>query len=58
LTSPCEPERDPNFQKTTGRSKEIDLAYGNAFAFAGARCDRIVAGVMAKLEKGGVPVVK
>jgi RNA polymerase sigma-70 factor (ECF subfamily) len=34
-------------------SKEIDLAYGDAFAFAGARCDRIVAGVMAKLEKGG-----
>jgi RNA polymerase sigma-70 factor (ECF subfamily) len=32
-------------------SKEIDLAYGDAFAFAGARCDRIVAGVMAKLEK-------
>jgi RNA polymerase sigma-70 factor (ECF subfamily) len=34
-------------------SKEIDLAYGDAFAFAGARCDRIVAGVMAKLEEGG-----
>src|SRR6266705_91825 len=34
-------------------SKEIDLAYGDAFAFAGARCDRIVAGVMAELEKGG-----
>jgi RNA polymerase sigma-70 factor (ECF subfamily) len=32
-------------------SKEIDLAYGDAFAFAGARCDRIVAGVMARLEK-------
>ncbi len=30
-------------------SKEIDLAYGDAFAFAGARCDRIVAGVLAKL---------
>jgi RNA polymerase sigma-70 factor, ECF subfamily len=34
-------------------SKEIDLAYGDAFAFAGARCDRIVAGVMAKLEESG-----
>ncbi len=34
-------------------SKEIDLAYGDAFAFAGARCDRIVAGVMARLEEGG-----
>ena len=32
-------------------SKEIDLAYGDAFAFAGARCDRIVAGVLAKLEE-------
>src|SRR5467141_551584 len=31
-------------------SKEIDLAYGDAFAFAGARCDRIVANVMARLE--------
>jgi len=36
-------------------SKEIDLAYGDAFAFAGARCDRIVAGVMAKLEASGKP---
>jgi len=34
-------------------SKEIDLAYGDAFAFAGARCDRIVANVMAKLEDSG-----
>jgi RNA polymerase sigma-70 factor (ECF subfamily) len=36
-------------------SKEIDVAYGDAFAFAGARCDRIVAGVMAKLEESGKP---
>lgn len=34
-------------------SKEIDVAYGDAFAFAGARCDRIVAGVLAKLAEGG-----
>ena len=34
-------------------SKEIDVAYGDAFAFAGARCDRIVAGVMARLEEAG-----
>ena len=34
-------------------SKEIDIAHGDAFAFAGARCDRIVAGVMAGLEEGG-----
>jgi RNA polymerase sigma-70 factor (ECF subfamily) len=39
-------------------SKEIDLAYGDAFAFAGARCDRIVAGVMAKLEETGKPRVR
>jgi len=32
-------------------SKEIDLAYGDAFAFAGARCDRIVAGVLARFEE-------
>jgi len=36
-------------------SKEIDLAYGDAFAFAGARCDRIVAGVLAKIEESGKP---
>lgn len=35
-------------------SKEIDLAYGDAFAFAGARCDRIVAGVLAKLEENKI----
>ena len=34
-------------------SKEIDVAHGDAFAFAGARCDRIVAGVLAKLAEGG-----
>jgi len=35
-------------------SKEIDLAYGDAFAFAGARCDRIVAGVLAKLKENEI----
>ena len=35
-------------------SKEIDLAHGDAFAFAGARCDRIVAGVLAKLEENEI----
>ncbi len=34
-------------------SKEIDLAYGDAFSFDGARCDRIVAAVLAKLETSG-----
>lgn len=34
-------------------SKEIDIAYADAFAFAGARCDRIVAGVMARFEESG-----
>ena len=33
-------------------SREIDLAHGDAFAFAGARCDRIVANVMARLAAG------
>ena len=32
-------------------SREIDLAHGDAFAFAGARCDRITANVMARLAK-------
>jgi len=31
-------------------SRELDLAYGDAFAFAGARCDRIVANVLARLK--------
>jgi RNA polymerase sigma-70 factor (ECF subfamily) len=30
-------------------SREIDLAHGDAFSFAGARCDRIIANVMARL---------
>ncbi len=31
-------------------AREIDFAYGDAFAFDGARCDRIVAGVLARFE--------
>ena len=31
-------------------AREIDFAQGDAFAFAGARCDRIVAGVLARLN--------
>ena len=31
-------------------AREIDRAFGDAFAFAGERCDRIVAGVLARLE--------
>jgi RNA polymerase sigma-70 factor, ECF subfamily len=31
-------------------AREIDFAFGDAFAFAGARCDRIVAGVLARLK--------
>ncbi len=34
-----------------GLSRDVDLAIGDAFSFAGARCDRIVAGVLAKLAK-------
>ena len=31
-------------------SREIDVAVGEAFSFAGERCDRIVAGVLARLK--------
>ena len=31
-------------------AREVDFAFGDAFAFAGARCDRIVAGVLARLK--------
>lgn len=34
-------------------SRDIDLAHGDAFSFAGARCDRIIASVMAKLAAPG-----
>jgi RNA polymerase sigma-70 factor, ECF subfamily len=32
-----------------GLAAEVDLACGEAFGFAGERCDRVVAGVMARL---------
>jgi RNA polymerase sigma-70 factor (ECF subfamily) len=32
-------------------AQQIDLAYADAFAFAGERCDRIVAAVLARLAK-------
>lgn len=31
-----------------GLASEIDVTLGDAFAFDGARCDRIVAGVLAR----------
>ena len=31
-------------------SRDIDLAHGEAFSFAGERCDRIIANVMARLK--------
>jgi RNA polymerase sigma-70 factor, ECF subfamily len=31
-------------------AREIDFAFGKAFSFAGAHCDRIVAGVLARFE--------
>lgn len=34
-------------------ASKIDLACGEAFAFAGERCDRIVASVMARIESKG-----
>lgn len=35
-------------------SREIDFAYEEAFSFDGARCDRIVAGVLARLGNSGL----
>ena len=32
-------------------AQKLDLAYGDAFAFAGERCDRIVAAVLARLPR-------
>ena len=32
-----------------GLSRDVDVAIGDAFAFAGGRCDRIVANVLARL---------
>lgn len=37
-------------------AREIDFSFGDAFAFAGERCDRIVAGVLARLDNLPVPV--
>lgn len=34
-----------------GLAKDIDLAFGDAFSFAGDRCDRIVAGVLERLQQ-------
>jgi RNA polymerase sigma-70 factor (ECF subfamily) len=36
-----------------GLSRDIDLATSDAFSFAGERCDRIVANVLARLPEGG-----
>ena len=35
-----------------GLSRDIDVAVGDAFSFDGARCDRIVARVLASLADG------
>jgi len=34
-----------------GLAQKIDLACEDAFSFAGARCDRIVANVLARIQK-------
>jgi RNA polymerase sigma-70 factor (ECF subfamily) len=36
-------------------AREVDGALHEAFSFAGARCDRIVAGVLARLNQGATP---
>jgi RNA polymerase sigma-70 factor (ECF subfamily) len=33
-----------------GLARDVDVAIDDAFSFAGARCDRIVASVLAKLS--------
>lgn len=38
-----------------GLASDIDMALGDAFAFDGARCDRIVAAVLARAATGGAP---
>jgi len=38
-----------------GLSRDIDVAMGDAFSFDGARCDRIVAAVLAGLAAGAPP---
>lgn len=35
-------------------AREIDFSFGDAFAFAGERCDRIVAGVLSRLENSPI----
>jgi RNA polymerase sigma-70 factor (ECF subfamily) len=37
-----------------GLAQEIDVAIGDAFSFAGERCDRIVATVMARARAEGL----
>ncbi len=36
-----------------GLSRDLDVAYAEAFSFDGERCDRIVAGVMARINAAG-----
>ena len=36
-------------------AREVDFSIGDAFAFAGDRCDRIVAGVLARLDRLPLP---
>ncbi|MNC90019.1 RNA polymerase sigma factor [compost metagenome] len=36
-------------------AREIDFALEDAFAFAGSRCDRIVAGVLARIRSSQAP---
>jgi RNA polymerase sigma-70 factor, ECF subfamily len=38
-----------------GLSRDVDMALGDAFAFDGARCDRMVASVLARLAADRAP---
>ncbi len=42
-------------QLREGLSRDVDLAVGDAFSFAGVRCDRIVAGVLARIAEEAGP---
>jgi RNA polymerase sigma-70 factor (ECF subfamily) len=38
-----------------GLSRDMDMAYADAFSFDGERCDRIVAGVLSRLKEKEAP---
>lgn len=41
-----------------GLARDLDMSLGDAFSFDGARCDRIVAGVLAKLRDDDIDAIR